>query len=535
MEALFAGKEQELFARLAEEARLAKQQFLANVSHELRTPLNMILGFAEMIMQAPETYGRELPPALLADLAVIWRNSQHLSELLDDVLDLSQIEAGRMALRKEYVALPEIIASAVEAVRPLYESKGLYLRTEVPKDLPEVFCDPTRIREVVLNLLSNAGRFTEAGGVCVRARQDGSEVLVSVADTGPGIASEDAPKVFQPFQQLDGSMRRRHAGSGLGLAISKSFVELHGGRMWFESQKGVGTTFFFRVPVSPPISGDEGVRRWFSPYWYYEERTRRSTVPVPPIRPRFVVVETGNSLGRLLRRYLDEAEVQSMASVDEAVAELQRVPTQALVINDAHAESILRHLSASGSLPRGTAAIACSIPGALEVADMLGVAGYLVKPISRRALLDALERLPGNPKTILLVEDDAEALQLFWRMLRSSGRGYNVLTARDGKQALDRLAEGRPDAILLDLMMPQMDGLSFLKARAEDPALRSIPTIVVSARDPTSELVAADTLAIGYGGGLTVSQVLACVEGVSRILSSVLGPDDRALRATQSA
>ncbi len=166
---------------------------------------------------------------------------------------------------------------------------------------------------------------------------------------------------------------------------------------------------------------------------------------------------------------------------------------------------------------------------------MLGVAGYLVKPISRRALLDALERLPGNPKTILLVEDDAEALQLFWRMLRSSGRGYNVLTARDGKQALDRLAEGRPDAILLDLMMPQMDGLSFLKARAEDPALRSIPTIVVSARDPTSELVAADTLAIGYGGGLTVSQVLACVEGVSRILSSVLGPDDRALRATQSA
>ena len=148
----------------AEDARRAKEEFVANVSHELRTPPNMIVGFSEMMLQAPQTYGKKIPSALLADLAVIQRNSQHLSSLIDDVLDLSQIEVGKMALTKERVAFQEVVQAAVTAVRPLFDSKGLHLKTEVPGDLPLVFCDRTRIREVVLNLLSNAGRFTEHGG-----------------------------------------------------------------------------------------------------------------------------------------------------------------------------------------------------------------------------------------------------------------------------------------------------------------------------------------------------------------------------------
>ncbi len=230
----------------AEDARRAKEQFVANVSHELRTPLNMIIGFSEMILQAPETYGRGLPSALLADLSIIFRNSQHLAGLIDDVLDLSQIEAGRMALSRERVALPEIIDAATVAVRPLYTSKGLCLATEVAPDLPLIFCDRTRIREVLLNLLSNAGRFTERGGVRICAWREGSEVAVSVADTGPGIASQDRERLFQPFQQLNGSQRRLHQGSGLGLSISKAFVELHGGRMWLDSELGSGTVFHIR-------------------------------------------------------------------------------------------------------------------------------------------------------------------------------------------------------------------------------------------------------------------------------------------------
>jgi signal transduction histidine kinase len=167
--------------RAAEEAERAKAEFVANVSHELRTPLNMVIGFSEMMLRNPQAYGR-IPAALKADLAVILRNSQHLSDLIDDVLDLSQIEAGRMALTRERVMLHEIIAAACEAIRPLFASKNLYLTTEVPPNLV-VYCDRTRMREVVLNLLSNAGRFTEQGGVRVRARVEGPEVIVSVTDT----------------------------------------------------------------------------------------------------------------------------------------------------------------------------------------------------------------------------------------------------------------------------------------------------------------------------------------------------------------
>ena len=235
--------------QIAEEERRAKEQFVANVSHELRTPLNMIVGFCEMITESPETYGQEIPPALLADLAVVLRNGQHLSDLIDDVLDLSQIEAGQMALTKERVSMAEIIGSAILAVHPLFASKELYLRTEVPADLPPVFCDRIRVREVVLNLLSNAGRFTEQGGATVRVWQQGSDVVVSVADTGPGIADQDQERLFRPFQQQDGTIRRRYGGTGLGLSISKSLVELHGGKMWMESQAGSGTTLFVRLPI----------------------------------------------------------------------------------------------------------------------------------------------------------------------------------------------------------------------------------------------------------------------------------------------
>ena len=214
----------------AEDARRTKEQFVARVSHELRTPLNMIIGFCEMIIKAPQTYANNLPSALLADLTVVYRNSQHLSKLIDDVLDLSQIETDHMPLVKERVHLRSIIDSAMIAIQPLFKPKKLYLRAECPDDLPPIYCDPTRVREVILNLLSNAGRFTKQGGVVVRAWHEGEHVVVSVTDTGPGISTTDMERIFHPFEQLDGSIRRRHGGSGLGLSISKGLVELHEGR-----------------------------------------------------------------------------------------------------------------------------------------------------------------------------------------------------------------------------------------------------------------------------------------------------------------
>ena len=232
----------------ADEARRAKEQFVANVSHELRTPLNMIIGFSEMILRASDSYGVQLPSALLADLTVILRNSQHLSGLIDDVLDLSQIEAGQMALTKEWVRFAEIAEAAAVAVRPLFDSKRLALQVNVPDDVM-IYCDRTRMREVLLNLLSNAGRFTEQGGAVVAAARSGLDILISVADTGSGIAPQDKARLFQPFQQVDGSIRRRFGGSGLGLSLAQSFIEQHQGMIDVDSRPG-RTCFTILLPIS---------------------------------------------------------------------------------------------------------------------------------------------------------------------------------------------------------------------------------------------------------------------------------------------
>ena len=502
--------------RAAEEAERAKAEFVANVSHELRTPLNMIIGFSEMMLRNPQAYGR-IPAALKADLAVILRNSQHLSDLIDDVLDLSQIEAGRMALTRERVALSEIIEAACEAIRPLFASKNLYLTTEVPPDLV-VYCDRTRMREVVLNLLSNAGRFTEQGGVRVRARVEGPEVVVSVADTGPGIAPEEQSRLFRPFQQADGSIRRRYGGSGLGLAISKHFVEMHGGRMWLESQPGRGTTISFSLALEPSVASDGTFQRWLSAEWEYRQRTRRTVTPTVTVRPRLLVVERGMLLQRLLRRYLEDVEIEVANTLEEAAELLARQPAQGLLINDLSVGQALDRIRQSPLLPYGIPALVCSLPGEMEAAQSLGVAGYLVKPISQEMLLSALDRLRLKSGTVLIVDDEQDAIQLFWRMLTSSERGYRVVTAANGEQALSILRSERPDVILLDLVMPAMDGFRLLAVQREEPGWRDVPVIVMSALDPGGQPIVADAIGITRGGGLSTGQLLAYISALTSII-----------------
>jgi signal transduction histidine kinase/DNA-binding response OmpR family regulator len=505
----------------AETAERVKATFVANVSHELRTPLNLIIGFSEMITQAPKTYGNSLPPALLADLAVILRNAQHLSSLIDDVLDLSQIEAGKMALAKERVAIPEIVGAAKAAVARLLASKQLYLETEVPSDLPLVFCDRTRVREVLLNLLSNAARFTDEGGVRVRVWQEGDEAVVSVADTGVGIASEHASQIFRPFQQLDGSIRRRQGGSGLGLAISKGFIELHGGQMWFESEKGQGTTFYFRLPIDPPFSVGSPAGRWLSAEWEYEQRTRSSLAPMPDVRPRLILLDPGRTLQHLFERHLDGVEVVPVASLEAARAQLARLPAQLLLVNGDSVSESLHTLEVSGTLPPTTPAIVCSVPDALHAVETLGVADYLVKPVSYEQLLAALDRLNLQGKTLLVVDDEPEALRLFWRMLASAERDYRVLTASDGQRALSILREQHPDALLLDLVMPDMDGFRLLEVRNQDPVLRRIPVVILSAQDPMGQPIVTGGLAITQAGGLAMHHLLAYVEATQKIFGGV--------------
>ena len=273
-----ANEQLEIMVQFAEEARRSKQQFAANISHELRTPLNLIIGFSEVILYSPATYyADQLPPKLLADIHTIYRNAQHLLRLVNDILDLSQMDVNYMTIAREPTQVADIIQSALNDFDELIRARGLTLSVEVEPDLPELHADRTRIRQVLLNLFNNALRFTDRGGITVRARpetttDDGrqttdhrpSSVVFSVSDTGSGIAEADLQRIFEPFTQADSSPSRRHGGSGLGLTISKRFVELHGGQMWVESQLGKGRHVLLHHPgrgIRAP-----GERRFLRPH-----------------------------------------------------------------------------------------------------------------------------------------------------------------------------------------------------------------------------------------------------------------------------
>src|SRR5690606_6255146 len=233
----------------ADQALRLKQEFAQNMSHELRTPLNLIVGFSEAMMQSPEYYGGPLPAAYLRDLSIVYRNAVHLQGLVNDVLDLARLEAAQMTITTEEVDPGVLISEATETIRGMVESRGLFLRTNIPSDLPSVHVDPTRIRQVIFNILNNAIRFTECGGITVSVSQQDDQILVAIQDTGIGIEEAELPRIFEAFHQSESTPERRRGGIGLGLAISKQFIELHGGRIWAESRYGHGSTFYFTLPL----------------------------------------------------------------------------------------------------------------------------------------------------------------------------------------------------------------------------------------------------------------------------------------------
>jgi len=362
--------------------------------------------------------------------------------------------------------------------------------------------------------------------VRIKAMLQDQDLEVSITDTGPGVAPENLDKLFHPFQQADGSIRRRYGGTGLGLSISKRLVELHNGTIWVESEAGIGTTFFFRLPVAPPAPTDSRFLRGLTPDWEYVQRTRESKAPKAIIRPRFVVLESGDALRHLLNRYLDGIEIVPVSNLDDALRELAHTPAQALLVNDTSVSKTLNRLKNSKRLPHEIPAIICSIPGIQQATDTMGASDRLIKPVTRETLLDALERLQIRSGTVLIIDDEPDALQLFGRMLASSGGNYRVILARDGQEAMHILQERRPDVILLDLIMPNMDGFQLLEQRSQDPRLRDIPTIVVSAQDPAGQPIVSSGLAVTRGGGLSVRQLLDSIQAISKILSVTGQLDD---------
>ncbi len=509
--------------RLAEDSQRAKAIFVSKVSHEFRTPLNMIIGLTDLVIDNPSVYESPIPLGLLQDLQIVHRNCEHLATLVNDVLDLSQVEAGRMALYREEVDLGNLLRDSVEVVRPLLEKKGLGLELALEPAL-HLRCDPTRIRQVVLNLVSNAARFTERGWVRIRTERDAGMVVVSVADTGAGIPKDDAERIFEPFYQAGTRPNRAQSGSGLGLSISRQFVMQHGGRMWLESKVGEGSTFSFSLPMGDEARPRAGAERWISEQWPWVERRVRSSVPLADLTPRLVLFDEAGDLERVLVRYARDVEFVAAESVEEAVAELKSGDSLGAIVNTASSNTLWPTVDSIGRQVPHVPVLGCAFPPSKEHAESVGAVDYLVKPIDRQALARVLGGIGLPVERVLVVDDDPDSRLLFERMLHAWRPSLEVVAVASGSEALARLREDPPwDAVLLDVIMPQMDGWQVLDSM-QHSGLGHVPVVMVSAQDAREEPLASPLVMVSSGHGLSLATVLRyLVELLSLMHSPING------------
>ncbi|HEV3364181.1 MAG TPA: response regulator [Acidimicrobiia bacterium] len=463
----------------AEVANEAKSTFLASMSHEFRTPLNAIIGYAEMLEEEAGDMGQE---ELLPDLGKIRSAGRHLLGVINDVLDLSKIEAGRTDLYLETFAVETLVDEVAATVRPMAEAKGNRLEVRKGGDLGEMHSDLTKVRQTLLNLTGNASKFTEAGTVTLTARRDGDDVVFEVTDTGIGIAPEHMDRLFQPFSQAESSTARRFGGTGLGLVISRRFCEMLGGAVTVRSEAGVGSTFTVRLPAR------------------FEDRAEPTLLPVPPPPPAapvpaangsaVLVIEDDATVRQLLEGVLTEEGYRVVtAGGDADTVELARqlhpdAITLDLALPSLAGWNLLAAIKADSELSDVPVIVLLVVEEAAGVP--LGATDYLTKPVQRDRLVGLLRtHCRDRNAPVLVVEDDADTREMLQRMLEREG--FEVAQAADGRAGLDRVAENRPSLILLDLLMPQMNGFEFLAELQTRPEWRSIPVVVVTAKDLTAE------------------------------------------------
>ena len=518
--------------REAEEARRLKAEFAANVSHELRTPINLIVGFSEMMYTAPESYGGQvLPPEYLGDVHAIYRSAKHLQALIDDILDLSRIDAKHMALTREWTDLAEVVTEAVEAIRELVERKGLDLQVEIEPGLPQLYLDRTRIRQVLLNLIANAVRFTESGYIrvvcCDHLAQESAlrgpsspsrppssgpslpasrYVRVSVSDSGIGIRPEDIEGIFEEFRQVDGSLRRKYGGTGLGLAISKRFVELHGGWMWVESELGKGSTFHFALPAE---------EIWSHP----ELKDTKLPMVAQPLDKVVVVLDDDPNVIQLFRRYTRGYRVEGAGDAQQAVQMVADLHPELLVLsNDTPIAEINALVEADPSLQNARLTVlSCPISSARRKVLAMGMSDYLVKPVSKEELLSALRRLQVPLKTILAVEDDPHMMRLLERMLSGLEDPVQLKKAYNAEDAQEIMRSLVPDLVLLDFSLPGMDGHALLNWMREDVRLKEVPVIAVTATTYWEEVwpLEVPSVSLVRRSGFSMNEILPFMEMVA--------------------
>lgn len=447
-----------------------KSQFLANMSHELRTPLNSIIGFSRVILKGIDGPITELQQN---DLTAIYNSGQHLLALINDILDLSKIEAGKMELSFDEVNIVEMINSVMSTATGLVKDKPITLKKNIAPNLPTARADAIRVRQVLLNLLSNAAKFTDEGEISVEASVEQGpngqpEILISVSDTGPGIAEADQAKLFQPFSQVDDSPTRKTGGSGLGLSISRRLIEMHGGRIGVRSTVGQGSTFYFTLPIYQTALPEK------------KEKT-------------ILAIDDDPQVISLYERYLRPQGYEIIPLTDPAqavprAAELQPFAiTLDIMMPGIDGWQVLQSLKAEAAT-RDIPVIICSILEEQERGFSLGAADYLVKPILEDDLVQALDRLNGDDsiQEVLVIDDDPNDLRLMGKMLVDQGR-YKPILAEGGAKGWEMITSKTPQAVILDLFMPEMDGFAILEKMRSSPVLREVPVIVVSGADLTAE------------------------------------------------
>ena len=505
-----ANRQLELRNREVEQATKLKSKFLASMSHELRTPLNAIVGFSGLL--ADGTAG-EMNDKQKRFVTHIKDGAHHLLQLINDILDLSKIEAGQLEIRCEDFQVKDALPEVLSTIRPLAMAKNIQIHHDLAAPY-SIYADRVRFKQILYNLLSNAVKFTPEGGrVSVNCAEQGELVCISVADTGIGIRAEDQEVIFEEFRQIDGD--GAHEGTGLGLAITKRLVEQQGGNIWLESEVGKGTRFSFTLPAG---ASESHLASELGPRMQAPASACSSKMPL------VLIVDDEVPAREILASYLEPEgfRVEIACSAAEALEKARKLQPDAITLdilmpNSNGFEALLSLKSApdTANIP----IIVVSILDQQKMGFALGAADYLIKPVDKGLLLQTIRKytqpLTTAESLILVVDDDPLTLDLLETTLHSAG--YKTQTALNGKAALHILARTRVNGILLDLVMPEMDGFEVLKHMKHDAALRDIPVIILTAkslREEDADLLKRQTQALLQKDGAWKEGLMATLEKV---------------------